>query len=55
MNTTVKSVVALIGWLRQFWMRSFVIEIPRVDKFWIDEKVDVDAELLETGFTIFQD
>jgi hypothetical protein len=37
MNTTVKTVVAFIGWLRQIWMRSFVVKIRT------NEKVDIDA------------
>jgi hypothetical protein len=45
MNTTVKTVVALIGWLRRIWMPSFVVEIPEGDIFWIDEKVDADREI----------
>jgi hypothetical protein len=33
MNTTVKAVVALIGWLRRILMPSFVVEIPRENNF----------------------
>jgi hypothetical protein len=33
MNTTVKTVVALIGWLRRIWMPSFVVEIPGGNNF----------------------
>src|SRR5215813_6185676 len=44
MNTTVKSVVALIGWLRQIWMPSFMLEIASMRK-WISVRV------YWTGFT----
>jgi hypothetical protein len=45
MNTTVKTVVALIGWVRWILMPSFVVEIPEGNNSLIHEKVDMDGKI----------
>ena len=49
MNTTVKTVVALIGWYDEFGCEVSWLRYREEIIFWIDEKVDMDARSQVSG------